>query len=347
MFRKIHLFALIILTLLLQATPAVSCTRFIYTADDNQVLTGRSMDWLEDLHSDLWAFSRGMERDGGAGKGSIKWTAKYGSVIASGYDAASADGMNEKGLVANLLYLAESEYGSLNNKPGLSVAAWVQYVLDNYATVNEAVDSIRKEPFRIVAAKLPNGSAPTLHLAISDPTGDSAIFEYIKGKLTIHHGKQFKVMTNSPIYDKQLALDDYWQEIGGLTMLPGTNRASDRYVRASFYVDALPKFKDNRMAVSAAFSVIRNVSVPIGITTPDHPNISTTIWRSVSDQKNLIYYYESAISPNIFWIDLKKIDFNSTQKPRKISLQGHPIFAGDVSGNFVPTEPFKWMVPEK
>ena len=42
---------------------------------------------------------------------SVKWVAKYGSVVASGYEAGSADGMNEKGLVANLLYLAESDYG--------------------------------------------------------------------------------------------------------------------------------------------------------------------------------------------------------------------------------------------
>ena len=48
-------------------------------------------------------------------------------------------------------------------------------------------------------------------------------------------------MTNSPTYDKQLTLNDYWKEIGGLVMLPGTNRASDRFVRASFYIQALPQ----------------------------------------------------------------------------------------------------------
>lgn len=47
-----------------------------------------------------------------------------------------------------------------------------------------------------------------------------------------------KIMTNSPTYDKQLTLNDYWQQIGGLVMLPGTNRASDRFVRASFYIHA-------------------------------------------------------------------------------------------------------------
>ena len=118
------------------------------------------------------------------------------------------------------------------------------------------------------------------------------------------------------------------------------------YVRASFYTNALPKFDDNRMAVSAAFSVIRNVSVPLGITTPGHPNISTTIWRTVSDQKNLVYYYDSAISPNVFWVDLKNIDFNVLEKAQKISLQGHPILSGEVSGRFKDAKPFKWLSSE-
>ncbi|GAB7024511.1 linear amide C-N hydrolase [Salidesulfovibrio brasiliensis] len=343
--KALALLALVMGVTLL-STPAFSCTRFVYSAGDEQVFTGRSMDWLEDLHSDIWIFPRGMERDGGVGANSIKWTSKYGSVITSGYNAASADGMNEKGLVGNMLYLAESKYGSLHDKPGLSFAAWVQYVLDNFATVDEAVQALRQEPFRIVATTLPNGSAPTIHLAISDPTGDSAIFEYIDGKLTIHHGKSYTVMTNSPVYDEQLALDKYWQQIGGLTMLPGTNRASDRYVRASYYTKALPKFEDNRMAVAAAFSVIRNASVPLGITDPSKPNISTTLWRTVSDHKNRVYYYESAISPNIFWVDLGSIDFSKTTQPMKLDLDGHPILSGDVSNRFKPATPFKWLAPE-
>ena len=38
-------------------------------------------------------------------------------------------------------------------------------------------------------------------------------------------GRQYRVRTNSPIYDEQLALNRYWEQIGGTVMLPGTNRA--------------------------------------------------------------------------------------------------------------------------
>ncbi|WP_211345679.1 linear amide C-N hydrolase [Paraflavitalea soli] len=38
----------------------------------------------------------------------------------------------------------------------------------------------------------------SLHLSISDATGDNAIFEYVHGKLVVHHDKSSLIMTNSP-----------------------------------------------------------------------------------------------------------------------------------------------------
>ncbi len=82
---------------------------------------------------------------------------------------------------------------------------------------------MRKEDFRIVAITAPTGEPGTVHLSISDASGDSAIFEYLDGKLVIHHGREYQVMTNAPPFSEQLALDAYWKTIGGALMLPGTN----------------------------------------------------------------------------------------------------------------------------
>ncbi len=215
--------------------------------------------------------------------------------------------MNEKGLTANFLWLAESEYpGKTPGKPSMSLSAWLQYVLDSFSTVKEAVETLKKEEFSIVSVIMPGRGHPaTAHLALSDSSGDSAIFEYVKGKLVIHHSRDHIVMTNSPLYEQQLALNAYWKEIGGLAMLPGTNRSADRFVRASFYLDAIPKTADIQTAVAGTFSVIRNISVPLGITTAEKPNISSTLWRTVSDHKNRVFYFESTTQPNIFWVDMK------------------------------------------
>lgn len=319
-----------------------ACTRVVYKGEDNLILTARSMDWKEDIKSNIWVFPRGMDRDGAVGPNSLKWKSKYGSVITSAYDISSTDGINEKGLVANLLWLAESEYPTWNQKtPGLTIAAWVQYVLDSFATVDEAVKALEKETFEIVSDKMPDGSRmATLHLSISDALGDNAIFEYIGGKLVIHHDKSYQVMTNSPIFDKQLALNEYWKEIGGTVMLPGTNRAADRFVRASFYTNAIPKTSDTRIGVASVFSVIRNCSVPFGISTPDQPNISSTRWRTVSDHKNLVYFYESVLTPNTFWLELKDIDFSENAPVKKLNLENNETYKGNAASSLVNAMPF-------
>ena len=236
------------------------------------------MDWEVEIGTNLWALPRGVERTGSAGPGSLEWTSKYGSVVASGYDISTTDGLNEAGLAANLLWLAESQYPSgEGTHSALSLSLWAQYILDNYATVAEAVAALTATPLHIMTIEVPGQQRlATLHLALSDASGDSAIVEYIDGEQVIHHGREFQVMTNSPIFDKQLAISEYWKEIGGTVMLPGTNRAADRFVRASFYIDAVPKTADPLEAVAVALGVVRNASVPYGITTPEAPNISST-----------------------------------------------------------------------
>ncbi len=328
---------------------AWACTRLVFHGANTQVFSARSMDWKSDITSNLWVLPRGMARHGEVGPNSLHWTSRYGSVVTSGYDISTTDGVNEAGLYANLLWLVESEYPSFNehSKPGLTIAAWAQYVLDNFATVQEAVAALAQEPFTLVTDKVPGENRlATLHLSISDASGDSAIVEYIGGRQVIHHDRAYQVMTNSPVFEQQLALNTYWQQIGGTTMLPGTNRAADRFARAAFYVNAIPKDPDPDKALASVFSVIRNVSVPYGLTTPEEPNISSTRWRTVVDHERKLYFFESALTPNTFWVDLKAVDFShETGKVLKLDLgpdQRH-AFAGDATRAFQPAEPFRFL----
>jgi penicillin V acylase-like amidase (Ntn superfamily) len=331
------------------ASEADACTRAVYFGKEGQTVTGRTMDWAEEMQTNLWIFPRGMARDGGMGEGSLKWTSKHGSVIASVYEGGTADGMNEKGLVANMLYLAESEYpeASGDKRPTIVISAWAQYMLDSFATVEEAVADARKDAHRMVTVVAPNGAKGSVHLSISDASGDSAIFEYVKGKLVIHHDRKYQVMTNSPVFEQQLALNEYWKEIGGTVMLPGTNRAADRFARASFYINACRQSGDAREAVASVLSVMRNCSVPRGISTADRPNISSTIWRTVSDQKNRVYFFEGTASPSVVWVKLNEIEFKEGSGVRKLTLDGKPDVGGNQTGNFVAAKAFKFLAPEK
>lgn len=345
---SVTVFAAAILGAALVIAPSDACTRAVYIGTNNLVVTGRSMDWAEDLFTNLWVFPRGMQRHGGLGpEKSLIWTSKHGSVIASAYESGTVDGMNEKGLVTNIHYLAESEYSPEGDtRPALVISTWAQYMLDNFATVEEAVADARSERYRMVTVNSPSGHKGTVHLSLSDATGDSAIFEYIGGKLRIYHDRSHQVMTNSPVFDQQLALNRYWEEIGGLIMLPGTTRPADRFVRASFYINKLPQTDNAHEAVAGVFAVIRNVSVPPGIARPDQPNISSTLWRTVADQKNLVYYFENMSSPRIVWLNLREIDFSPRSGVRKLDLVRNPFLGGDQTSNLAPAEPFAFLAPE-
>ncbi len=326
----------------------MACSRAVYLGPDGMIATGRTMDWSEDLQTNLYLFPRGIARRGANSDNTIFWTSRYGSIAATGYDIGVSEGMNEAGLVANLLFLPESVYERAggDNRPIMGMSIWTQYVLDNFATVNEAVVELSKQTFRIDAPDLPGGKQSRLHMAISDATGDSAILEYVDGDLMIHHGRQYQVLTNSPFYPQQLAINEYWKQIGGLDMLPGTNRSSDRFVRASFYINAAAQSADPEIAVPTLFSVMHNVAVPNGITTPDKPHISSTQWCAVSDQKNKVYYFEPTLHMQVFWVDLKQVDFSEGTPERVLQMAGSgKTFVGDVTQLFRPTaKPFQFLL---
>ena len=345
--KTILTFALAIFLTAATVFETMACTRVVYKGPNGTVLTGRSMDFSMDIPANLWVFPRGMQRNGEVGKSSITWTSKYGSLAASSWDIATPDGMNEKGLVANMLWLVSSQYPEFEkdgDKKGMSISMWAQYALDNFATVAEAVEEFAKEEFVIVTDFIPGTNKfTTVHLSLSDATGDNAILEYINGQLVIHHDASYTVMTNDPKFEDQLAIGKYWEGVPGKYFLPGSVNASDRYVRAQFFINAIPKTDNTRVAVAGVMSVIRNCSVPYGFELEGFPNLSTTQWRVVSDHKNLVYYFEHALTPNTFWVDMKKLDFSPKAQVRKLDLSNHQTYAGDASSHFKKSEPFKFQ----
>jgi penicillin V acylase-like amidase (Ntn superfamily) len=91
---------------------------------------------------------------------------------------------------------------------------------------------------------------------------------------------------------------------------------------------------------------MRNASVPRGISTPDQPNISSTIWRTVADQKNLVYYFEDTASPSLIWVNLNELHFAPDTGVRKLELHGQGGVGGDQTANFRSSQPFKFLAPE-
>lgn len=315
------------------------CTRVLWPDANGAVIVGRNMDFHMDLLSNLWKMPRGISRTDGV-NGKLAWKSKYGSVVATAFDLIATDGMNEEGFAGHILWLAESDYG----KPAegdlqLSQAIWLQYYLDNFATVAEAVAWTEQTGVQISQLFDPTGHlVPTLHLALNDANGDSAIIEYTDGKPKVYHSTEYTVMTNSPTYDKQLELVKEIDGLGGDKPLPGSTLASDRFARASYYVKHQVQPKTQLQAMAAMFSIIRNAAQPFRTPEPGKPDASQTIWQVVADMTNKRYAFESTTRPNVVWIDFEKLSFAEGSKILKLDLVGKLALegglAGEVSHNF-------------
>jgi choloylglycine hydrolase len=323
---------------------ADACTRIFANNKGGSMLVARSMDWATTTDPVLSALPRGLQHDGGRvgpttliSDNPLKWTSKYGSIVTTIYGVGTADGVNERGLAAHMLYFPPADYGPRDaSKPGLQAALWAQYALDSAATVEEALATLEKvQVVKIEIERNGQTQRATVHVALEDATGDSAILEYLGGKLVVHHGRQFRVMTNAPAYDEQLKLlskRNYTNPTMN-TQVPGNVNPRDRFQRATYYLAVLTRPQTERAGIAGMFGLIRNVSIPFGA--PVNGSTFDTEYRTVSDLTNTRYYFELTTAPNVIWTDLKKLNLNTgapvmTLNPNNIDL------SGDVTAKFEP-----------
>ncbi|MDX2086959.1 MAG: linear amide C-N hydrolase [Kofleriaceae bacterium] len=330
------LLACALATSIVAAPIATACTRVLWNDNDKAVLVARTMDWPESTQPEIIVFPRGIERDGGhlgpvlvVKNHPLVWTSKYGSIVTGVYGLGAADGFNERGLGAHMLYLNATDFGPRDeSKPGVQAGLWAQYLLDTAATVEEALALIDQIQPVMVEHR---GRKATVHLALEDATGDSAIVEYIDGKPIIHHGRDYTVMTNDPPYDQQLALlkkQDLSKPSSELA-LPGNVNPRDRFVRATYFRSLLPEPKTEREAVASMFAIARNVSVPFGAPYKNM-GVYDTEYRTVMDLTNKRYFFELTTTPNVIWIDLTKVSLKRGAPVRML----HPddvALSGDVT----------------
>jgi choloylglycine hydrolase len=319
------------------------CTRVLWNSNDIAVLTGRTMDWPESTQPLIVAFPRGRQRDGAVMLGEtvvaanpLRWTSTYASLVTTVYGIGSIDGLNERGLAAHGLYLKTTDVGVRNPRlPGLHTGLWVQYLLDQAATVSEALALMDGIQLVMVSS---HGFDATIHLAIEDAEGDSAILEFAGGELVVHHGREFTLMTNDPSYDEQLKLlaaQDFSHPSSEM-VLPGNVNAVDRFQRAAYYSALLPKPVDERQAVAGVMGIMRNVSVPFGAPYAEF-GVYNTEYRSVCDLTNHAYFFELTTSPSLIWVQLDRLHLDEGSPPTAIDPYDESL-TGNVTQRFAPYE---------
>jgi choloylglycine hydrolase len=309
------------------------CTRILWNTNDTAVVVARTMDWPDSTMPVLTALPAGLERNGAlvggvdvTGGTPLTWTSRYGSLVTTIYGVGTADGMNTEGLAAHLLYLEHTDFGDRDPaRPGVNAGLWPQYLLDCAATVGEALALL--EDIQVVMMEA-EGHRATVHLAIEDADGDSAIVEYLDGRAHVHHDRAHTILTNEPTFDEQLRLlaGEDFSEPSDTTPLKGNVDPIARFQRAAYFLDLLPEPADQRQAVAGVLAIARNVSIPFGAPYEGF-GLYNTEYRTVTDLTHRRYFFELSTSPNVIWTDLTQLDLAvgapvRALDPDDISLSG-------------------------
>lgn len=312
------------------------CTRILWNDNPVAVVVARTMDWPESTEPVLTIFPRGLARDGRESQPEVthpaRWASRFGSIGVTVYGVGTADGMNERGLGAHLLYLKATDFELRDtDQPGVHAGLWAQYALDNAETVAEALQILERVQIVMTEAR---GHGATVHLALDDASGDSAIVEYVDGERVVHHGREFTVMTNDPVFDEQLALlreQDFSRPSRDLP-LPGNVSPIDRFQRATYFRGVLPRPRSEREAVAGVLAIARNVSVPFGAPYGEL-GIYNTEYRTVANLTDRRYFFELSTAPSLVWADLNLMDLGPGSGVRTLDPLTNLRLAGDVSAH--------------
>ena len=185
------------------------------------------------------------------------WTSQYGSVT---FNLAGREfpngGMNEKGLVVETMTLNSTAYESATEKkPAVNEIQWIQYVLDNAATVSDAIKLAK-------TVKIQKSYAP-LHYMACDSLSNCASFEYLRGKLVVHSGARmpFHVLTNDSYNDSLANLWTY-QGFGGTEAIPQDASSFSRFALAAENIQNFSSSADRSFAYG--METLERVKNPTG-----------------------------------------------------------------------------------
>jgi len=181
--------------------PLRACTCFVLDTPEGPVF-GANLDLFVPGDGLVFINQRGMAKQGfqpGTTGRLATWVSRYGSVTfnLAGREFAFG-GMNEAGLVVGSMELLASEFPEPDERPGLTIGLWAQYVLDTCSSLDEVRQVNRK--VRI------EDSAPPIHFLISDAQGKCVTVEWFDGKFVCRTGTNapIKAMANMP-YERALA----------------------------------------------------------------------------------------------------------------------------------------------
>lgn len=296
------------------ALPAAACTTFCVRGPDGLVF-GRNYDFFTGEGMVL-ANGRGVDKSSTLERQPARWTSKYGSVTFNQFGRDNPmGGVNERGLVVELMELPETRYPDADSRPALGVLEWIQYVLDNFATVDEALAGAKRVR---IATRMGN------HYLLADRGGDVAVVEFLGGRMVVRRGDTLPsaVLANSP-YDESLAhASSHPQRPAELPR--GSLGSLERFARAQQAVraiDGLPLEK----RIDRSFGILDEVA-----------QAGHTRWQIVYDLSRSTIHYRTTANRERRSLSIASFDYACRATPLMLDIDsGH----GDVTKAMMPYAP--------
>jgi choloylglycine hydrolase len=291
--------------------PSVSnaCTTFYINSND-EIIFGKNYDWMTG-NGMLVINKKNVSKTSFSDSKSIDWVSKYGSVTFNQFGREfPSGGINEKGLVIELLWLEDTEYPQPDFRPALGVLQWVQYQLDNSQSVNDIIESDSTIRVNSISAKV--------HYLIADAYGNAASIEFLNGKMVYHTGESMpiNVLTNDT-YEKSL---NYYE----ILETPGEVLSLNSFDRFATACSMVKEYESSPLesVIDYGFSILDKVA-----------NKEYTQWSIVYDIKKKVIYVKTMLNEKIRNVELGRIKFECDTPVQVVGLDED--LEGNINPNFV------------
>lgn len=295
--------------------------------DQGRMIVAKNYDWLPTHgHGALFVNKRGVAKQAQTLRtpNAAEWVSRHASVTFSqmGIDFPWS-GMNEAGLVVELLRLKDTEHGSEKDpRPAVNETQWIQYQLDNFSTVAEVLENADR--LRVEQAFL------DVHYLVCDRTGECGNVAYLKGRLVTHSGPAFDpfLVTNSPVSDTL----DYWN---GREPRPESGAISDsfeeresffRWLKAADWLDS--REQSELEAMDFAFDLLSKIEMG---------SVHRTQWALVYDTSKLEVRFRTRGRAAIKIYALAGMDLECASGARMLDMEQDE--GGPVTERLLPFDP--------
>ncbi len=235
----------------------------------------------------------------------ISWVSRYGSITFNQYGREMpSGGMNEMGLVVELMWLNDTEYPAVDSRPTLTELQWIQYQLDTAGCVQEIIESDS-------VVRITPDSMSRIHFLACDSTGDCAAIEFLNGRMVSHRRKEMPVtaLTNHP-YSTSVEFLKQHQGFGGEKAIPDGPNSLDRFVRIAAFKDVDLANNPQYSVIGHAFNLLKDVAV-------------SAKWSIVYDIPARQIHFLSASNPSPRSVYMNAFDFEGGYAGEDTGYQRH------------------------